>query len=92
LAILIENGFSPYEALVTGTVNASEVVGRMTGEGNFGTLEICKRADLILLSENPLETIAMIRQPLGVMVSGRWYSREMFGQLISPTPSSEVSQ
>jgi hypothetical protein len=92
LDILIENGFSPYEALVTGALNASEVIGRITGDGNFGTLEIGKRADLILVSENPLENTATIRQPLGVMVSGRWYERKTLDQLISLDELSGVSQ
>jgi imidazolonepropionase-like amidohydrolase len=85
LRILVENGFAPYEALLTGTVNAAKVVERMTGEGNFGTIEIGKRADLILLSGNPLEDISTIRAPLGVMAYGKWYSAEQLSNLIEPT-------
>ncbi|MEJ2211836.1 MAG: hypothetical protein P8129_22755, partial [Anaerolineae bacterium] len=33
LRILVDNGFTPYEAITTGTVNAALVVERMTGEG-----------------------------------------------------------
>jgi len=82
LHILIENGFTPYEALLTGTVNAAKVVEKMTGEGNFGTIETGKRADLILVSGNPLEDISTIRVPLGVMAAGRWFSGEELSQLI----------
>jgi len=82
LRILVENGFTPYEALLTGTVNAARVVERMTGEGNFGTIEIGNRADLILVSGNPLEDISTIRMPLGVMASGKWYSDEQLSELI----------
>ena len=71
LRILVENGFSPYEAVKTGTVNAGIVVKRMSGEGNFGTIEVGKRADLILVRENPLENITAIKEPLGVMAAGR---------------------
>ena len=88
LRILVENGFTPYQALLTGTVNAANVVERMTGEGNFGTIEIGNRADLILVMGNPLEDITTIREPLGVMAAGRWYSAEQLSQLIEiPEPT-----
>jgi len=82
LRILVENGFTPYEALLTGTVNAAKVVERMTGDGDFGTIEIGKRADLILVRGNPLEDISTIKDPLGVMAAGRWYSGEQLSKLL----------
>ncbi len=82
LRILIENGFSPYEALATGTVNAAIVVEKMTGDGDFGTIEVGKRADLILVGENPLEDVTTIKEPLGVMAMGRWYPKDLLDQLI----------
>lgn len=75
LRILTENGFTPYEAIKTGTVNAAKVVEKMNGNGDFGTLEIGKRADLILLKNNPLEDISNIKNILGVIASGRWYEK-----------------
>jgi len=75
LRILTENGFTPYEAIKTGTVNAAKVVEKMNGNGDFGTLEIGKRADLILLKNNPLKDISNIKNILGVMASGRWYEK-----------------
>jgi hypothetical protein len=91
LRILVENGFSPYEAIATGTVNAAVVVERMTGDGNFGTIEEGKRADLILVRDNPLEDITTIKEPLGVMAAGRWYARETLTGMIEPVhqPATE---
>ena len=91
LRVLIENGFSPYEAIAAGTVNASIVVEKMTGDGDFGTIEMGKRADLILVRDNPLEDITTIEEPLGVMAAGRWYSQETLAELIEPAnlPASE---
>jgi hypothetical protein len=89
LRILVENGFTPYEALLTGTVNAAKVVERMTGEGDFGTIEIGKRADLILVIRNPLEDISTVKNPLGVMASGRWFSAEQLSELIKISGSTE---
>ena len=82
LHVLVQSGFSPYEALQTGTVNAAEVVQRMNGNGNFGTIEVGQRADLILVKGNPLEDVAHIRNILGVMASGRWYDKTMLQNLI----------
>jgi hypothetical protein len=73
LDILVANGFTPYEAIRTGTVNAARVVALMGRDGNFGTIETGKRADLILVTENPLEDVAHIRGIVGVMAAGRWY-------------------
>jgi imidazolonepropionase-like amidohydrolase len=91
LRVLIDNGFSPYEAIAAGTVNASIVVGKMTGDGDFGTIETGKRADLILVRDNPLEDITTIEEPLGVMAAGRWYAQETLAELIEPAnlPASE---
>ena len=81
LRILVENGFSPYEALATGTINAAIVVQRMTGEGNFGVIEVGKRADLILVRGSPLKDITTIQAPMGVMAAGKWYSSERLAEL-----------
>jgi imidazolonepropionase-like amidohydrolase len=82
LRILTENGFTPYEAIKTGTVNAAIVVEKMNGNGDFGTIEIGKKADLILVEDNPLEDVANIKNILGVMASGRWYDKTMLQKFI----------
>jgi imidazolonepropionase-like amidohydrolase len=83
LRILTENGFTPYEAIATGTVNASRVVKAMTGVDDIGTIEVGKRADLILVNENPLKDVANIKDLRGVMAAGRWYSKETLEEMIS---------
>jgi imidazolonepropionase-like amidohydrolase len=93
LRVLIENGFSPYEAITTATVNAAIVVERMTGNGDFGTIEVGKRADLILVRDNPLEDVTTIKEPLGVMAAGRWYSQGTLAELITPaTPATSEKE
>jgi imidazolonepropionase-like amidohydrolase len=66
----------------TGMVNAARMVEKMTGEGSFGTIEVVNRADLILVRGNPLEDISLIREPLGLMAAGRWYSAEALAKMI----------
>jgi hypothetical protein len=83
LRALVASGFTPYEALATATVNAGRVVEAMTGEGDLGTVEAGKRADLLLVRENPLQDVTHAQDILGVMAAGRWYSRETLAEMIA---------
>jgi len=83
LQILIKNGFTPYEAIASGTVNASKVIQAMTGEDDFGTIEVGKRADLLLVEENPLDNVARIKNLRGVMAAGHWYSKAKLLEMIA---------
>ena len=82
LRILVENGFTPYEALAAGTVVASKIVKRMNGRDDFGTIAPGKRADLILLQQNPLEDVANARKIIGVMAAGRWYNQKAIVRML----------
>jgi imidazolonepropionase-like amidohydrolase len=55
----------------------------MTGEGDFGTVEVGNRADLILVNRNPLEDVRNIRDLRGVMVAGRWYEKTELQKMIN---------
>ena len=70
-------------------VNAARVVEKMTGEGNFGMIEVGNRADLILVLGNPLEDISVIQEPVGLMAAGRWYSAEALGKMIEIPESNK---
>ena len=82
LRILVENGFTPYEALAAGTVVASKIVKRMNGQDDFGTIAPGKRADLILLEKNPLDDVANARKINGVMAAGRWYDQKTIAEML----------
>ena len=84
LRILTENGFTPYEAISAGTKHAADVVAAMTGEGDFGTIEVGKRADLILINENPLEKVSHIQNYRGVMAGGNWHDKSYLQAVIDP--------
>jgi hypothetical protein len=84
LRILVESGFSPYEAILAGTVNASKVVAGMTGMNEFGIIEVGKRADFILVNKNPLEDVTHIKDNRGVMTAGEWYEPAYLQAIASP--------
>jgi len=82
LKILNENGLTPYQALECATVNSGIIAGRMGRANKFGTIEVGKRADLLLVERNPLKDLDALRDPVGVMAAGRWYTRENLQLLI----------
>ena len=52
-------------------------------EKEFGTITPGKRADLLLIDGNPLDDVTRLRQPIGVMTRGRWYTREQLQQMLA---------
>jgi hypothetical protein len=73
LGTYVASGLTPYQALVTGTRN---VAAFFKVEKEAGTVTAGKRADLLLLDANPLADIANTMKIAGVMMGGRWMSRE----------------
>lgn len=73
MAMMQASGLTPYEVLVTGTRNAARALGTPDA---FGTVEVGRRADLVLLAGDPREDLSHAQAPLGVMARGRWWSRE----------------
>jgi Amidohydrolase family len=69
LELLVAAGLTPYQALETGTRNVARFFGT---SDQTGTVEVGKRADLILLESNPLADIRNTTRRAGVMLRGRW--------------------
>ena len=85
LAMLVEAGLSPYEALLAGTRHAAEAMGK---QDEFGTVAIGRRADLILLNTNPLSAVDHVKQRAGVMVQGRWLAEEELQTMLADLANS----
>ena len=73
-------GFSPVEALQTATLNPAKFLGL---EGEMGTIEKGKRADLVLLDANPLEDIRNTQRIAGVIANGRYFSRADLDKMLA---------
>jgi imidazolonepropionase-like amidohydrolase len=67
----VDAGMSPYDVLASGT----RVIGDYFGE-NFGTIAVGEGADLILIEGNPLQDIKNVSRIEGVVVRGKYVSRE----------------
>jgi len=59
LALLVEAGFTPLEAMQAATLNPAKFLGKTE---TFGTIQAGRTADLVLLDENPLEDISHTRK------------------------------
>jgi hypothetical protein len=66
-------GMSPYETLKAATVNAASFFGE---SGSWGTLGPGKRADMLILEENPLLNIENLNTIKGVVLDGTWLPKE----------------
>ena len=69
---LAEAGLSNYAVLEAATRNGAENLGMLK---EFGTVEKGKRADLLLLDANPLDSIGNAKRIAGVMVRGKWLAK-----------------
>lgn len=79
LVELVEAGLTPYQALAAGTVKAAHF---LESEPDFGTLEVGKRADLVLLTGNPLDDIRHSQDIAGVVLRGAWYDAPALKNLL----------
>ena len=72
IATYVAAGLTPFQALVTGTRAVAEHLGTSR---SAGTIDVGKRADMVLLDGNPLQEIGNTSKIAGVMVGGRWLSK-----------------
>ena len=73
LQYLVEMGLTPYQAIATGTSAAASFLGEA---GEFGTVTVGRRADLLLVEADPLGDVGNVSKRAGVMVRGQWYPAE----------------
>jgi imidazolonepropionase-like amidohydrolase len=70
LALLVEAGFTPLEALQAATLNPAKFLGKTD---TYGTIQVGRAADLVLLDMNPLEDISHTRKIHAVVVGGKFF-------------------
>ena len=72
LDLLVEGGLTPYQALRAGTATPSEYV---PGFEDVGVVQAGRRANLVLVSGNPLRDHGVLRTPDAVVLAGAWLDR-----------------
>lgn len=72
LALLVATGMTPEEVLTAATRLPATWLGI---ESLVGTVEVGKKADLLLLDANPLDDIKNTRKIAGVFVNGNWLDK-----------------
>lgn len=80
LLVMAEADMTPYEIMVTGTRNVGTYFAH---KDTFGLVAAGHRADLLLVAENPFEDVAHIADNRGVMIRGRWLSRDMIDERLA---------
>jgi len=78
--LLSASGLSPYEVIRSATVVPAAFLGKTK---EFGTIATGKRADLLLVDENPFKDVTRLRRPIGVMARGRWFTRDELQQMLA---------
>jgi imidazolonepropionase-like amidohydrolase len=68
LQAFVEAGLTPQAALRTATTDAARFLGV---PDELGTVEVGKRADLVLLSRDPLADLSALASPTGLIQRGR---------------------
>jgi imidazolonepropionase-like amidohydrolase len=67
----VRAGLTPLQALQTATLNPAIYFGKTA---DWGTVEVGKVADLVLLTRNPLVDIANTRSIAAVVADGRYFA------------------
>ena len=73
-----QGGFTPWEALRSGTLSGAHYVGL---DGDIGSLEVGKLADLVVIDGNPLVDLRRSEYVDYTMLGGRLYAAEDMSQI-----------
>jgi imidazolonepropionase-like amidohydrolase len=82
---MVKAGMTPWQVVEAATIAPARFLGR---EKEFGTVEVGKRADLILADQNPLADVTNVFRSSGVMLRGRWIPRSEIDALLAEVARS----
>lgn len=76
-ALMVRYGMTPMQAIVAGTSSGAALLGL---ERDIGTIAVGKRADIVAVTGNPLDSIQVLQNVQFVMKDGRVFKRD--GQVL----------
>ena len=86
LEYLVRAGLSPLEALRSATLRPAEFFSL---QDEMGTVDVGKKADLVLLDANPLENIANTKRIAAVVSKGRIFTSNELSELVLAAQTAE---
>jgi imidazolonepropionase-like amidohydrolase len=79
LELYVRSGIPAAEVLRMATIKSAEITGV---SAEFGSIEVGKQADLILIEGNPIADISDIRKIAWTMKAGKlYYAKELYGSM-----------
>ena len=82
---LAASGLSPLEVLQTTTLNPAKFLNR---EAGMGAVDEGKNADLVVLDANPIADVANLDKISGVVLRGKYFSKEALEKMKSDVASA----
>lgn len=79
LAMLVEAGLSPLEAIKAATINPAKYFNL---QNELGAIKIDQWADLVILNANPLEDINNTKRINAVVKQGKYFDRNSLDQIL----------
>lgn len=89
VALLVDAGLSPMEALQAATRNPAKFLGRLA---ESGTIEKGKRADLVLLDANPLDDVRNTTKIAAVISGGKLRDRKELDRILAGIEASAAAR
>jgi len=86
---MLKIGMTPMEVIIASTINAAEACGL---EDEIGTLEIGKKADVIVVKGNPLDDISVLGSVLVVIKNGETEVRVLISTTYRTFRNGDINQ